>query len=285
MRFLFVDRIKEMNERSIVGEKSFAEDDSMQYPGKDGSMEIAPGVISEAIGQLVSWLCIKRNNFSGRPVFLFSDTIKVHAPVKPGSTVTLTGNIDEIDDETFVFSGTAHVGDQLVHSISKCSGYFMPLGDLEDPEVTRERFDHLVGEGLVLEDDKKKYDFNTLVDEVVQVDPGKSITTRKQMKLDEPFYRDHFPRYPVTPIVMINEMIRNATVRLMESEGCQAIMPLEVSNVKIKSFVRPGDTCEVNVKILGKEKQGDNDVTNCMAEIVKDGKKILRGKYSYVAYH
>jgi 3-hydroxymyristoyl/3-hydroxydecanoyl-(acyl carrier protein) dehydratase len=284
MRFLFVDRITHTGDAMIKGEKFFGKNDPMQYLDANGEMQVAPGVISEAIGQLASWLCIKKNNFSGRPVFLFADTIQVHAPIKPDANVDLIGTIDEMNDQTFVFSGQAFVGDKLVHSISSCSGYFMPLSQLEDPEVSRERFDHMVGNnGLVLQDDGQKFDFNSLVDQVVEVNPGDSITVRKQMKLDEPFYKDHFPRFPVTPIVMINEMIGRATQKLLESEGQKSVFPRAVSGVKIKNFVRPGETCDVRVKILDRVPRikGGTENISVVAEIIKDNKRILRGNYSY----
>ena len=284
MRFLFVDKIDEKTDTYIKGRKSFPIDDPMQYKSRNGEMQVAPGVVSEAIGQLVSWLCIEKNNFSGRPVFLFADTIEVLKPIKPGCEVIIEGTIDDLQDDTFVFSGKGYVDGECVHSITRCSGYFMPLGDLEDPEVTRDRFNHLVGEGLVLEDDGQAYDFESLVDEVVAIEPGKSITTKKQMKMDEPFYKDHFPRFPVTPIVMINEMIGRATTRLLEEEGGKFVFPHKVEGVKIKNFVKPGETCEVSVSIKDRTSVDDHEVIQMIAEIKKEGKRILRGKYSYRVY-
>ena len=65
----------------------------MRYRPLGGEAEIAPGALSEAIGQLASWLCIQRNDFTARPVFLFADHIKVHGAVQAGSDVELHADL------------------------------------------------------------------------------------------------------------------------------------------------------------------------------------------------
>ena len=107
---------------------------------------------------MASWHCIANKAFASRPVFLFSDRIIVHAPVLPGSSVDLFAKIEQLEDRTFVFSGSASVDGKLVQTITSCSGYFMPLGDLEDPAVTEDRFGALTSPaGLVLEDARRGF--------------------------------------------------------------------------------------------------------------------------------
>jgi len=285
MRFLFVDRITEISEKVVKGEKFFPADDSMQYINPFGGMQIAPGIVTEAVGQMVSWLCLRNNDFSAKPVFISADGIQIYQPVKPGTLVKMEGEIEEVNEQTFIFSGRAYVDDQLVQAISRSSGYFMPLADLENPEFTRERFNDLVGDGLILQDNMRGYDFDSMIDEVVELVPGVLITAQKQMRDDEPFYADHFPRFPVTPIVMINEMIRNTALRLVEAEGGKYLLPLSASNIKIKSFIQPGEICLVNVSVTDRHRRDGYDVVDCLAEISKDGKKILRGKYEYRVFN
>lgn len=282
MRFLFVDKISEIDDKSIVGSKYFSKESPMQYSDKDGELQIAPGVISEAVGQLVSWLCIKNNDFTARPVFLFADEIEILEKVAPGSNVELKARIDESDEETFVFSGEAYVDGKCVHRVASVNGYFMPLGDLEDPEVTKKRFQKMMDEGLELSGDKGVYDFDSLVD--VTVEKGQdSILVAKTMRESERFFDDHFPRFPVTPIVMINEMIGNATARLVCPENYRALVPTMVKGIKIRNFVRPGETVQTSVSL--KRRQSNPDGTESittLAEVKKGKKIILRGKYEYV---
>jgi 3-hydroxymyristoyl/3-hydroxydecanoyl-(acyl carrier protein) dehydratase len=290
MRFLFVDRITEVGDGVIAGLKHFDVGAPMQYGDGRGERQIAPGVVSEAIGQLVSWLCIKNNDFSRRPVFLFADKIGIAGIVRPGDTVDLKARIDsmEKDGETFVFSGEASVQDRLVATIENCSGYFMPLGDLEDPEVTKQRYGALINGGLKLDGDHDFYDFDQLLGEVVEQTgdaagaAGSGIVARKTMAPSERFFADHFPRFPVTPIVVINEMIGAVTAKLASPHEPRALMPRAVEQIKIRNFVKPGETVETKVKITGRHPgKNGRDVITTMAEVTKGGKTILRGRYVY----
>ncbi len=277
MRFLFVDQIREYDERSIVGSKHFSVDSALRYKNQ----QIAPGVISEAIGQLASWLAISRLNFESRPVFLFADRIQAHTPLKAGSNVELKAQITEMDEQTLVFRGEAFADGELVHTIHTSSGYFMPLRDLEDPLIARQRFAQLCGPGLKLDGESGTFDFGGLVDEVVSSD-AQSIVCVKKMRTDEPFYADHFPRFPVTPIVMINEMIGEATRRLLSRIfGKIDLQIAEVADVKIKNFLKPGETAEIKVQFIESIKIGEREGIQTIAELFKDGKRVLRGRYHY----
>ena len=280
MRFLFVDKIDRLSESEITGSRYFGVDAPMQYANANGESQIAPGVISEAVGQLVSWLTISKGDFASRPVFLFADKIEIVAPVKPGSKVDLNASIEEGDDSTFVFSGEARVDGNLVHRVERVNGMYMPLGDLEDPQVTRDRFARLTAEGLQLPGDEGRFDFTSLVDRVVE-SADTEIVCEKSFSPDEKFYQDHFPRFPVTPIVMINEMIGLTTAKLVKPDDPRSVVPLTVDGIKIRNFVKPGDTVRTHVKVKDTIRDGDSTIVKTIAEVKNDSKTLLRGKYSY----
>ena len=59
----------------------------------------------------------------------------------------------------------------------------------------------------------------TLLDRVVAIEPGKSITAVKSVTLAEEYLGDHFPRFPVLPGVLMLEAMTQAaawTIRLGE---------------------------------------------------------------------
>lgn len=283
MRFLFVDKITRIEGDKISGQKHFGLDEPLRYRPLGGEAEIAPGALSEAIGQLASWLCIQRNDFTARPVFLFADQIKIHAPVLAGSTVELHSDILQLDKETFRFSGTASVDGQIKVEIKNCSGYFMPLGELEDPEVSKQRFAAMTSVGLKLDGASgNPFAFDSLAGETLTLLPKQSIRTLKTFAADEPFYKDHFPRFPVTPIVMLNEMIGTATTRMLQLSGSKRLTPRELSGIKIRSFVKAGEPVEISIKLVGERHEGDQTYVETSAELIKEGKKILRGSYHYV---
>lgn len=280
MRFLFVDQVSDRTETQVVGRRLFAADDPMQYRPLRGDPVVAPGAVSEAIGQLVSWLCLENNKFTARPVFLFADQINVRGMAPVGAVVELMAEIHEMDAESFRFSGAARVKGEVVQTIKDCSGYFMPLGELEDPEQTRERFKALTGGGLTYDGlSGDPYAFASLAGSTMELEKDVSIRTEKCFDPGEKFYADHFPRFPVTPIVMLNEMIGAATSRMVNADGRRRLLPRQIKGIKIRSFVKPGERVEVAVRRAPAEAEGGLVATH--AEIHKDGRPILRGSYTY----
>lgn len=283
MRFLFVDRISALGGDTVEGRRVFGAREPLQYSPWRGVAQVAPGAASEAIGQLASWLCLARNDFMARPVFLFAEAIEVLGPIPVGSDVALKASISSMDESTFVFSGEASVDGVVVQRIKDCSGYFMPLEELENPAVTRERFAALTSaEGLVLEGaEGAAFPFSTLVDEIKFFDADTEIRAEKRFHTNAPFYADHFPRFPVTPIVMLNEMIGATATRLL-CNADQRLAVRGIKDIKIKSFVKPGEICETRVKVTTVETgPGGVKCFRTIAEVLKDGKRILRGLYDY----
>ena len=279
MRFLFVSRIQDITGEKIKGQVDFSAGEPWRRITSENKTEISTSVVSEAVGQLVSWMALRDNNFTGRPVFLFATQIDLGGTVPAPGTVDLEAWISNRSEDSFIFSGTAKVGGKTVVEIKECGGYYMPLAELEDPEVTRKRFETLSSVGLPANPESDAFNFAGLVDQVVEMEQGKSIKTAKVMKKDEPFYADHFPRFPVTPIVVINEMIAEATRRMMTKDAAKpaVIQPIAVQDLKIKSFIRPGDTAIIQSKVT--ETNGDEFET--VSEILVNEKRILRGRYRY----
>lgn len=279
MRFLFVSRIQDITGEKIKGQVDFSAGEPWRRVTSENKTEISTSVVSEAVGQLVSWMALRDNKFTGRPVFLFASQIDLSGSIPAPGTVDLEAWISNRSEDSFIFSGTAKVGGKTVVEIKECGGYFMPLAELEDPEVTRKRFETLSAGGLPANPAGDAFNFAGLVDQVLEVDPGKSIKTAKVMSTNEPFYPDHFPRFPVTPIVVINEMIAEATRRMMTKEESKPaiIQPIAVQDLKIKSFIRPGDTAVIQSKIT--EANGNEFET--VSEILVNEKRILRGRYRY----
>src|SRR4249919_3806896 len=100
MRFLFVDQITGRTANGIVGRRTFRADEPLRCAAPGGGAQVAPGAVSEAIGQLASWLCLEKNGFAARPVFLFADRIEVFASVRPGEAVMLDATLHAMDDQS-----------------------------------------------------------------------------------------------------------------------------------------------------------------------------------------
>lgn len=289
MRFLFVDKITDAGKtagcKTIAGSRHFSAGEPFRYVTPGGIQRIAPGVISEAIGQLASWKCINDNEFTARPVFLFADKIKVYGDVIPGTVLELQAEIHELNSETVRFSGQALRNGTVVQAISDCSGYFMPLSELEDPDVTRSRYQALINGGISNTDSgSEPYSFFKLIEEGADIVPGKSIHARIVLAENEPFYADHFPRMPVTPIVVLNELIGAVSCMMRSGKKDRCLSVRRISGIKIRSFVRPGD--EIEIKVIASEYGGQSLVRSEAVETIADifckGKRILRGSFTYI---
>jgi 3-hydroxyacyl-[acyl-carrier-protein] dehydratase len=84
-----------------------------------------------------------------------------------------------------------------------------------------------------------------MIDRVLQIEPGKKATTLKNVSVDEPFLRGHFPREPVMPAVLILEAMAQtggiAFHSLSEPEESGMPYLARVEEFRSKKTVIPGD--------------------------------------------
>lgn len=95
-----------------------------------------------------------------------------------------------------------------------------------------------------------------LIDRVLEIEVGKSITAIKNVSINEPFFPGHFPGSPVMPGVMILEAMAQAAALL--SFKTENYAPSEVGIVyfagidgaRFKKPVIPGDQLIIHIEIL-----------------------------------
>lgn len=91
-----------------------------------------------------------------------------------------------------------------------------------------------------------------LIDRVEELEPGKTITAKKNVSVNEPFFQGHFPHEPVMPGVLI--------VEAMAQAGAVALLSLEefkgktayfggIDKAKFRKKVTPGDTLILEVEL------------------------------------
>ncbi len=92
-----------------------------------------------------------------------------------------------------------------------------------------------------------------LIDEIHEMEPGKRVVAVKHIKEDDFWFKGHFPEHPVTPGVLMIEMLAQA--------GCAAMLALPenkgklgffagIDKAKFKRQVVPGDTLTLEVEII-----------------------------------
>lgn len=101
----------------------------------------------------------------------------------------------------------------------------------------------------------------SLVDRVLELQPGESIKTVKNLSLAEEYLQDHFPGFPVMPGVLMVEALVQTGAWLMRHDtdfkySCTLLK--EAKAVKFNSFVSPGHSLQVESKV---HKKSDSEYT------------------------
>ncbi|HMM46640.1 MAG TPA: 3-hydroxyacyl-ACP dehydratase FabZ [Thiobacillaceae bacterium] len=95
-----------------------------------------------------------------------------------------------------------------------------------------------------------------LIDKVIEMELGKSITAIKNVTINEPFFPGHFPGVPVMPGVMILEAMAQAAgilsfkTKNYAPEQIGVIYFAGIDGARFKKPVKPGDQLVLKAEIL-----------------------------------
>lgn len=90
------------------------------------------------------------------------------------------------------------------------------------------------------------------VDRIVVLEEGQRIVTHRSVLHEEEYLRDHFPRSPIMPgVLMLECMVQAATWLLRVSTGFtnSIIWLKEAKNIRYAGLVRPGETLVVEATL------------------------------------
>lgn len=119
-----------------------------------------------------------------------------------------------------------------------------------------------------------------LIDEVVELEPGRRAVARKTVRAEEWYLAGHFPDRPIMPGVLIVEGLAQTgavvVLSLEENRGKMALFA-GIDDVRFKRIVEPGDVleyvCEVET-VRGPIGRGKVTAT-------VDGKVAVRGVLTF----
>ena len=119
-----------------------------------------------------------------------------------------------------------------------------------------------------------------LIDEVVELEPGRRVVARKRVAEDEWYLRGHFPGRPVMPGVLIVEALAQtgavAVLSLEENRGRIALFA-GIDDVRFKRIVEPGDELELECEL----EQMRGPVGKGKARATVDGQLAARGTLTF----
>ena len=102
-----------------------------------------------------------------------------------------------------------------------------------------------------------RYPF-VLVDRILDVTPGESITGLKNVSMNEPYFQGHFPAEPVMPGVLIVEGLAQAGaimayLTMRDQIGKKLVYFAGLDGVRFRQKVVPGDQLILKVQTVKKK--------------------------------
>ncbi len=113
-----------------------------------------------------------------------------------------------------------------------------------------------------------------LIDEVLEMEEGKRVVARKYIKEDDYWFKGHFPEKPVTPGVLMVEMLaQTGAVCILSQPEFKGKIALfaGIDKAKFRRQVVPGDVLDLEVEIISQ--RGPIGVGKATASV--DGKKAV----------
>jgi 3-hydroxyacyl-[acyl-carrier-protein] dehydratase len=123
-----------------------------------------------------------------------------------------------------------------------------------------------------------------LIDRILDVQTGRSLTAVKNLSLSEEYLSDHFPGFPVMPGVLMLEALTQAgawLIRDMEDFAHSIILLKQAKTIKYGSFVEPGRQLELNVNLVAHD---DRDASFKGVGLI-DGQEMVKGRITLTRYN
>ena len=91
-----------------------------------------------------------------------------------------------------------------------------------------------------------------LIDEVIELDPGKRVVATRAVRAEDPWFPGHFPGRPVMPGVLIVEaMAQTGAIAVLFEEANRGKIAFfaGIDDCRFKRIVEPGDTLTLTCEI------------------------------------
>jgi 3-hydroxyacyl-[acyl-carrier-protein] dehydratase len=123
-----------------------------------------------------------------------------------------------------------------------------------------------------------------LIDEVLELEPGRRVVALKRVREDEWYLRGHFPGRPVMPGVLIVEaMAQTGAVAVLSEEENRGRIALfaGIDDTRFKRIVEPGDELQLECTL----EQVRGPIGKGKARATVDGQLAARGTLTFAVEH
>jgi 3-hydroxyacyl-[acyl-carrier-protein] dehydratase len=269
MRFLFVDRICELDRgsrvRAVKNISWYGDFLEELFPGLP---VFSPVIAAEAAAQALSWLIVEAKDFSVKPLITVLDSYTCARHVQPGDQIEMEGRVESFQPESALAHARILLNKKPVAEINHGVCYLYPLQELQDPESARRQFKNLTDNKVPLpaaaqlHAEALPHRANAApaarpwVDRVIEYEAGKKITGIRNVTSTEDYFNDHFPRRPILPGVIIMAGLTSVAQLLLGPllaangiEHKKAVLR-QAKKIKFRKLVQPGDQLLLEAELL-----------------------------------
>jgi 3-hydroxymyristoyl/3-hydroxydecanoyl-(acyl carrier protein) dehydratase len=182
--------------------------------------------------------------------------IELLSTARPGEVLDLAADLESVDTETVGYCGSAHVDGRPLVELLDCVGPMVPLVDFDEPGALRERFQVLQTVGAI---PGAFGGLPAFVLERGECEPGRVARAVLGVPSTAPLFADHFPRRPVFPgTLLMHANLQTAAMLAAEvpSRNGAKWLARRVTDVKLRSFIAPGETLNLSATLTGTSEEG-----------------------------
>ena len=116
----------------------------------------------------------------------------------------------------------------------------------------------------------------TMLDEVVEIVPGRTVTAIRHVPQTLEVFATHFPLFPVLPgVLILDDLVEVARLALdgVTLTGGRSVRRWELAQagrIRYRHFVQPGDSMEINVQVTGVS----DGSASCRGTVRVDGRPV-----------
>jgi len=115
-----------------------------------------------------------------------------------------------------------------------------------------------------------------LIDRILSLDLGVRVVAARTIPLDEDYFQDHFPGFPVVPGVLLTEMMGQAAAKALDGERRPRgkAMLAKIISASFRQWVQPGDETMLHAEITANTER--YATADCRAEV--GGRLVAQAK-------